>query len=80
MILMQIDKELVTRNQNVSPKLLLEFVKALVQEVQNSDVFLLALARAKRTSGASDAEVAILHEAVLNESKKNSIYPKGFMP
>ena len=73
-------QSLANRYQNVRPELLLEFVKALVQEVQNSDSIILALHRAKRKSGASEEETELLTEAVFTEMKKYNPYPEGFMP
>lgn len=73
-------ESLTNQCQPVSPKLMLEFVKALVQETHNSDVFIIAIMRAQRASGASDEEVQILSDAVKAESEKNRVYPDGFMP
>ena len=64
----------------VSPKLLLEFVKALVQNVNNGDTLLFAFDQAAKESGASEGEMETLKKAVLNESKKGFNYPEGFMP
>lgn len=51
----------------VGPELFLAFVQALVQNTHNGDLLHLALAQAKRASGASDEEVQRLVQAIRNE-------------
>lgn len=59
----------------VSPALFLAFVRALVQNTHNGDVIHLALAQAKRASGASEEEVQRLVQAIRNEHPACNRHP-----
>lgn len=51
----------------VSRELMLAFIRRLVRETRNGDVLTLAIYAARKESGASDEEVALLCEALINE-------------